>query len=122
MNLGRFQQGDWVGLFAELSGSPSDCPEANVYDCSATSSPITSIKLPFVGLNQFCARVLVDERFEPGKRYVVVVAGRLMWFDVVPGGDPDGAVISQTTAERPEGTSIVALLDSGKVKAYRNPR
>lgn len=44
------------------------------------------------------------------------------FFEVMPGGHADGAVIAMHWFESPAGSAIVYQTDSGKVKHGRNPR
>jgi hypothetical protein len=46
----------------------------------------------------------------------------LAYLEVIPGGDPNGAVISMFAYDRPESNYVLAQLGSGKLVQGRSPR
>lgn len=136
MNSGRFQLGQEIPIFVhcqntEIEKVPSSAPVATIYDADGTK--VTTLSLPPVdrgvidGL--FVGRLLLDDRFDLGHYNVAInfVAAAVKHlavdhFEVVDGGDVDGAVVSMTFYQRPHANFLVQRLSSGQRLIGRNPR
>ena len=132
--LGQYQQGQTVPLMLRAVGyggqiiTPSDAPVATIYDDSgATQSFVlpasdranSIFSLPvFLGLTFPLGRYRVCYRYSAGAD----VKARADYFEVIPGGDPGGAVISVFAYDRPEAGYVLAQLGSGMLVQGRNPR
>lgn len=134
--LGRYQVGQevplilWVRNQDRTPSFPDDVPLARVVDSSG--SHIASVKMPVVDrytvTGLFQAYLPLSTEYAVGKytvEYQYRVSGYsgllLATFEVVPGGDVGGSVISLYTVERPEARYVVAQLDTGRLVAGRNP-
>ena len=137
MYRGRYQLGQEIPLTVLTvngSGTPTAPTEAPFYEVHNTSGKVKSGKfMPvldrFGVTGLFQANVRLDTDFSPG-RYTVVyrwLAGSFQGveyssFEVVAGGDADGAVIAAFWYERPHADFLVQQLDSGKLVRGKNPR
>ena len=151
MNLGRFQQGDWLPIPVvtdNTSGSPAfptDNAAAVVHpylwiiDPTQTHQLLVLAEQPLAAISRFdsnlTGRHLLYQRIGPelpvGLYYVY-----LQWqaasatynrrqvhtFQVVAGGDTKGAYTSLVFYERPHANFLVGQTDGGLLEARRNPQ
>ena len=137
MYLGRYQAGQTVPLVLQAHdgsnapGLPNDCPLAKVWD--ATGTVTFAGKMPILDKYQqqglFYYPLFLDQRFPNLGNYSVV----FYWqtgsyqgidqaeFELVDGGDPDGAVMSMYFFHCPHADFIVEQLEKGKLIQRRNP-
>lgn len=133
MFLGRFKLGQWVHVPYEAKssvGAPSQPALPPIIDFyTAAGVKVASGLVPpldgvgEVGLFSY-AQQLTSE-FAAGHYAAHVTSGtlpvRLWHFQILPGGNVDGAVLSMTFFPRPEAAFVVGKLDSGKRFIARNP-
>lgn len=134
---GRYQIGTHVPLHVlTVNGSnvpsfPTDAPRIEVW--SATAKVVSNKAVPVVDrfgqTGLFGHRLFLDGRFSAGRytvyyRYLVGTYQGVVedTFEVVAGGDGDGAVIALNYYERPHAVFCVFQLDSGRLVKGRNPR
>lgn len=137
MYLGNFTQGREVllPLLAVDDGPtalwPTAAPRVRVYDADGTL--ILAAFLPACDRSRatglFVYRLALDDSFVPGRYHAYfawtssgVVRARAANFDVVAGGDADGAVVSLHHLGRPQGDKTVAKTDGGKRLFLGDPR
>lgn len=136
MNLGRFQLGGFVPVSvscraADRPYAPVAAPTFRVYDDGGLL--VTTGKIPpadvGAALGLFIFNLRLDEDFGVGVHSVAIQftangSPRLavQHFEIVGGGDTDGAVISAYFYERPHARFLVEKLDSGQRLLGRNPR
>lgn len=128
MDLGRFRRGDWVPLSFTVQQLPDSIPVAVILDINSVQ--VDAKMMPAVtpdGLT-FLLPYQIGLLYEVGNfnvyfSYVLSGTPTLQnaAFEVVPGGDSGGAVISLYSIDRPEVRSIVAQLDSGVLVLGRSP-
>ena len=116
-----------VGYSGQLV-MPDAPPTATIYDDSgnaqvfalpASDQANSIFSLPiFLGLTFGLGRYRVYYRYSSGGD----IKARADFFEVVPGGDPGGAVISLFAYDRPEAGYVLAQLGSGMLVQGRNPR
>lgn len=132
--LGQYQQGQTATLMLRSVGyrgqlvTPDGPPVASIYDDSGASQTFllpasdqanNIFSLPiFLGLTFPLGRYRVSYRYSSGG----TVSARADFFEVIPGGDPGGAVISVFAYDRPEAGYVLAQLGSGMLVQGRNPR
>lgn len=138
MYLGRFQLGDSIPLsLGTRTGDgvlgpqlPSAAPVAKTYDASGTL--VETIKLPIK--NRYKVTAYFEKRHRLSSSYS---AGRYLivyqWvisattyqaaavFDIIEGGNADGAVIALQGVSRPEAIKVLYETESGKLNVGRNP-
>lgn len=132
-DLGRFQLGDFVPLavltvdHTGFPTMPDAAPVATVADGSGTA--VATLKLALLNVaTQFGLPWFLGVGATLGTytvQYAFTVAGHAGTatdtFEVIPGGDPGGAIISMFAFDRPEATYVVAQLTSGLLVQGRNP-
>jgi hypothetical protein len=127
-DLGRFRRGDWVPLGFHLNQLPDYVPVVVILD--ANNTQVASAMMPSLtpdGLTYFLpyqvGLALSVGNFSVFYHYVISGQStlQLATFEVVPGGDSGGAVISMYSVDRPEVRSLVAQLDSGVLVLGRSP-
>lgn len=128
MDLGRFRRGDWIPLKFTLQQIPDAIPIAVILD--SNSDQIASLLMPAcdAGRLTYSLPVQVSLSYSVGNfsvfyHYILAGTATLQQaaFEVVPGGDSGGSVISLYSIDRPEVRSIVAQLDSGVLVLGRSP-
>jgi hypothetical protein len=132
--LGRFQIGQTVPLAVvpvDSGGFPSppdSAPVATVQDPSNTTVGILKMALggdpEHFAIGFFLRGGLALGTYQVTYAYRVNGAslGETGSFDVIPGGDPGGAVIAMVGYDRPEARYVVAQLASGRLVQGKNPR
>lgn len=128
MDLGRFRRGDWVPLSFTVQQIPDAIPVAVILDSNSTQIDIKMMPAVTPDGLTFLLPYQVGLAYETGiftvfYHYVVSGTSTLQnaAFEVVPGGDSGGTVISLYSIDRPEVRSIVAQLDSGVLVLGRSP-
>ena len=137
-DLGRYQLGQEVPLALQcLLGDAPDTPDSHPTfevraDASASWTIYNRIAADEQGITVgfFRQPMMLDARFAAG-RYTV----RFRWqdsganhrtemhsFQVLPGGNADGAIIAMHHAERPQGRFLIMQTDTGLLKRGLNPR
>lgn len=132
--IGQYQQGQTVTLMLRSIGyggqivTPDSPPVATIFSDSGTTQSFllpamdlanSIFALPlFLGLTFPLGRYRVSYRYSSGGS----VSARVDYFEVIPGGDPGGAVISVFAYDRPEAGYVLAQLGSGMLVQGRNPR
>lgn len=136
MNLGRYQLGEEMVIplhvtdGANTPGTPDVLPWAMVYS-AAGAKVISALMAPrdrYRATGLFFYRLQLGSLFALGQ-YSVAVAykvsgvGRLktMKFEVVGGGDANGAVVSMYWMDRPQAKYLVQRTDAGARVFGRNP-
>ena len=132
----RYQLGDVVPLACLTkngSGTPAlpdDSPVARIYSDNA---PVATLSLPIADRYQrpgfFELPLLLDARFAVGRCSVVyqwaiggVKGGDIDYFEVVAGGDQDGAGLALYYFERPTSSFVLLQTDAGRIVRRRNPQ
>ncbi len=139
MEIGRFQLGDFVPLqFQSVDGSdtptwPSSTPTIKTFAADDVTTAVETIRPGArdvqrqTGLFYYPLRLTSSYTTKP---YIVTfnwtISGTtyasIAQFNVIAGGDSDGAVIGAHYVRRPEAPTVVYVVDGGKLKAVRNPR
>jgi hypothetical protein len=131
---GRYQRGDAVPLgVATTAGegvptSPDAAPLATI--AGPDGGVVATVRLPMAGDDtHFGAAWVPGVDVALGNysvTYTYQVAGvpgeSTAAFEVIPGGDPGGAVVAMASVERPLARYIVAQLASGRLVQGTNPR
>lgn len=134
MSLGRFQLGQSVPLSLSVVNSggspvwPDAAPTATITDSG--SHVIAEFKMAMTGASYvFSADEFLGLDYTLGTyslSYQWFVGGSSVSasdsFDVAPGGDAGGRVISMYAYSRPEASYVVGQLSSGNIVQGRNPR
>lgn len=137
MYRGRWQLGQEIPLAVlcvdadETPTNPDAAPFLDVYSTSA--KVIAGRRLPLLDRNGqrafFQLNLRLDSRFAAGVYQVVYhyTIGSYLGqvhdtFEVVAGGDADGASIAAYWYERPHADFLVRQLDSGQLVKGKNPR
>ena len=138
MYLGRTQLGKYITLgvlCVDANGTPvqPDAPPVmKVWNPAGTA--IVNEKLPiverYVQTGWFRKRLFLDSVFAVGQHRVTYTYSvnssyyglQEDGFDILDGGDPDGAVIGLHHLDKPHAGFVVKMLDSGALQASRNPR
>lgn len=134
--LGRYRRGQVVPLQVLCYGPdmtprpPDRAPVAHVYSSAGiVESAELSQADPLGEEGLFLSRLPIGHRYSLGRYSVVYVyvsgdyeGVAVDHFEVIPGGDQNGGVISLHAFDRPESQYVVAQLDSGKLIRGRNPR
>ena len=137
MFRGRYQLGEEIPLgcrtltAADVPTAPDDCPTMTI--STAAGSIALSRKIPIcdrygvTGL--FLDNVQLNTTFAAGAyivNYVWVIGGTVLGdtdtFEIVAGGNADGACIASHFFDRPHADFIVQQVDSGQVVYGRNPK
>lgn len=135
--LGRFQLGASVPLYlrcVNVSNAPSlpdNPPQAKIFSgttvVEARKMPIEDRYVPnctgTFRLPLFLGRLYAAGRYTAVYYYRVSSYYGMVedCFDVVPGGDPRGSVVSAYFLERPEASYVVQALEDGSIIKGRNP-
>ena len=133
---GRYQLGDEAVIGVQCrNGSdapvaPDAAPTVRIYD--ASGNKVAQFDIPpkdearSLGLFEHFIRLSAD--FTEGVYSVVYswsasgyTGGDVDWLEVLPGGDEAGTVISMTYFETANAGHVVQQLDSGRIKAGKNP-
>lgn len=135
--LGRYQIGQELPLCLQctLARAP-DVPSTHpTYEARsdagavAASGRVAADPLPGVA-GVFRGPKFLDDSFDVG-RYTIAYRWKdsggadrveLQVVDIVPGGHPDGAIVSLHPVERPDRTSLVYQTDAGVLARGLNPR
>ncbi len=126
-DLGRFQRGDKVRISVETGSTPDDAPVATIAGPGGFEAVL---QVPIDGSTaRFARRVFLGLDFALGSYLVThqyAISGEPrsheQAFELVPGGDSGGDVISMHTLDRPEGRHVVAQLSGGLLVQGRNPK
>lgn len=132
--LGRYQ----VGQAVPLAVTPLD---GGGFATQPDAAPVATVTAPGGAvLGPFKLAMVADPThfalaFFPGVglplgtyavAYACLVAGQASTiagsFDLIPGGDPGGAVVGLFSYDRPEARFVVAQLASGRLVQGKNPR
>lgn len=133
---GRYQLGDEavIGVLCRNGSgtpvAPDAAPTAKVYN--STGTKVAELSIPpkdiarATGLFEHFVRLGSD--FAAGVYSVVYswsasgyTGGDVDWFEIAPGGDEAGTVISMTYFETANAGHLVQQLDSGRIKTGKNP-
>lgn len=137
MNLGRYQLGTRVPIRLQCldsNGSPVMPDQVPVLKVWANGGTLIVNKLmpvedkeDQVGL--FLYELFLDKNFATGNYHgdTFYVSGALaimtpFWFDVIPGGDAGGQVVSTFFYHRPQADFIVYQTEGGQIRFGSNPR
>jgi hypothetical protein len=134
--LGRYQLGQVVPLMIRTTGyqgrivTPFDYPIATIFDSSA--NVVATVKLPAMdrGNSVFALPLFLSLKFSVGRfRVITTYASNgaytgafLDYFEIIPGGDPNGPLISLFAYDRPEASYVLAQMGSGKLAQGANPQ
>ena len=136
MYIGRYQIGQVVPISVvttDASDNPSDPDDVPIARIYRGSTFVASVRMSV--RDRFSQRAYFDHQlklmggaYQAGYHtviYTYTVSGSTITkqscFQVVPGGDEGGTVISMTTYKRPEAQSVVAQLTSGRLVFGRGP-
>lgn len=137
MWLGRYCQGQWVAIPLDAvdgngeAVAPSAAPTVTVYDgsFSAIASNKTIAPRDRSVNGSFEREFFLGSTYPAGKytARVAYSAGgsaypRLYRFEVVGGGNEDGAFIAQAFYEKPDSPHVVGSQDGGDLVPRRNPK
>lgn len=136
MFRGRPQLGDHVFVSVRCensSGEPANPDEAPVLDVWQAGVKAKSLACPridhagvtglfgywlFLGAGLAAGQCQVVWHCRVGSHYQVEIDT----FEILPGGDTDGAVLSMIELRRPHANFILHQLDSGRLRKGQNPR
>jgi len=137
--LGRYQLGDFVPLLVRTKDEDGiitiptvTSDQAPIAAIWSDSAKVENLRLPVVDLSLglFGGRVQLTSNYAVGQYFAAatwtvggktVVGDAVFTFEVVAGGDSDGAVIAMKEYLRPEAVNLVFEKDGGKVLCGRNP-
>ena len=136
MYIGRYQIGQVVPISvvtADASDNPSDPDDVPIARIYRGSTFVASARMSV--RDRFSQRAYFDHQlrlmggdYQVGQHTVIYtykISGSAIakqsHFQVVPGGDEGGTVISMTTYKRPEAQFVVAQLTSGRLVFGRGP-
>lgn len=136
MFRGRYQLGEELPLLIQCVddvGSPVAPNAAPVAHIWSETALVKSLSIPAMDQQTvtglFGMRLFLGGAFAAGIHQVLYkyTAGSFtnvitQMFQILPGGDPDGAVVSMYGFRLPFATFLVHQLDSGKVQKGKNPR
>jgi hypothetical protein len=141
MYLGRYQQGQEIPLTlqcVDANDAPADpltVPVAKLYLDGATPTLVEAVKLApdlrGVEVGLFRVPHFLGGLYGATGRYLVTVSyvdangvGRVSTrsFHLLPGGSPDGSVISMKYVQRPDSRFLIWQTDGGRMVRGRNPR
>jgi hypothetical protein len=137
MNLGRFELGQELVVpmlctDGDMAAVVPDAPPAiSVYDADGSKvlSALMACRDRFGATGLFLYRAPLGSAFSVGRwsialtwKYSGVGRLRVFQFEIVPGGDQAGAVVSQYFLERPNANYLVQRTDGGTRTFGRNPR
>lgn len=125
----RYQSGDRVRVNFPMASKTDDPPMASVYGPGGNLIGRWPIPMIWLGSQRaYQALFLAEPGAELGTYRVSIaysvggVAGAAHYFfDLVPGGDSGGSIISLYQYDRPEGRFCLGQLSSGRVVQGRNP-
>lgn len=136
MYRGRYRVGDelYLGvLCVNAVGAPAAPTEAPTADIWTAGVRTKAVLLPAVDrpavVGLFAQRLFLGQDFAPG-RYEIHYRYRAAGFpnvvtdtfEIAPGGDAAGSVVSMAGYKRPQATYVVHQLDSGRIRKGKNPR
>lgn len=133
---GRYQLGQEVALTllcTDASGTPTNpvsAPHADIF--RGSTKVLSGLLFPVLDAGSttglFQRNVFLGNLFSTGRHQVVFryLVGSYLGqvtddFEILAGGDPDGAVIAAHWYERPHAGFVVQQKDSGKLIKGRNP-
>lgn len=140
-DLGRYQLGEYVRIPVQTRNAsaaetaPSAAPTYTLY--KANDTPITghdTVTMPpkFLGLltGWFESEIRLSSTFSAGRYNVLIeysisgghTGAEQHSFDVVAGGNANGAYIGLQWYPRPHAKFLVGLLDSNTLEARKNPK
>lgn len=141
MYLGRYQQGQEIPLAVQCvdaDGTPADPLTLPVAKLHLDGNPPALVEvvqlaadLRGVDVGVFRLPHFLGGLYGTAGRYLVTVSyvdaggvGRVRTdsFTLLPGGSPDGAVISMKYVERPDSRYLIWQTDGGRMVRGRNPR
>jgi len=138
MYLGRYFLGQVVNVFVwtvDSNGTPT-LPENPPYiDFRSDSALVQQVQMPiqdrYVVTGFFVYPLRLGSSYSAGRYtathfYRVTGANNFHglgvdYFEVVAGGDSDGAIVTQAYWQRPEATYLIQQTESGNVNLKRNP-
>lgn len=139
--LGRVQQGQELSLFlqcVDAGGTPADPaagPRASIYRDAAPPVFVETVELAAdlrgVQAGVFRRALFLGGLYGTAGRHLVVLKYTdpngaahhdCATFVLLPGGSPDGAVISMRYVERPDASYLIWQTDAGRLVRGRNPR
>lgn len=138
--MGRFQLGEFVPItLVSVDGNdapswPTACPTIKTFAHDDLTTAIETLRpmardlLRVTGM--FYYPIRLSSSYTAGKAYLVTKSWAIGGstyvdsdqFRVVAGGDADGGAMGAAVLRRPEAQAVVYTLNSGKLKASRNPR
>jgi hypothetical protein len=137
MYIGRVQLGNNVviAILTKTGGVPAvpdNVPTVRIYAAS-TGTLVYTAKMPvadrYGATGMFLLPIFLNAAFSVGQYYATVgyqIQGTQVLepynFEIVPGGDVRGSVISMTWYDRPQAKFVVMETDSGRLEYGRNPR
>jgi hypothetical protein len=140
-DLGRFQLGDWVpivfrttdssGVLTAPTTTSDHAPIGAVYLGSTTKVEKFKLNIidPVVSPATFTYRIRLSSSYSVGRYSIAILfttgsgayTGRKLFsFEVVGGGNTNGAITSGHSFERPEAYHYVHAVDSGQILEGRN--
>lgn len=135
MSLGRFILGQFVPISVttksgETPFAPTFAPVFRVYDAEGVFVAAGKMPPSDRGVTgEFAFNLRLNDDFDLGNHSVCITymadgSARIavQHFEVVAGGDPAGAVVSQYFYDRPHASFIVTRLDSNARQLLKNPR
>ena len=140
MRWNRYQLGDYLELAVQPTNAsltptvPDDYPTAKIFDSSGTLIDTVTIPVvykPSATEYYFERRWRLDSDYSAGTYMLVYqyetgaganVVAQCQTFDIVAGGNSDGAVIGQYFQDVPEAQQVVYQLDGGRMVSRRFPR
>ncbi len=135
--LGRFQQGTELPVVVqcEADGSPAwpaAAPTLTVIGPAGVClDRVMGAGMQGVTAGTFRLSQFLGPAFAAAGLYSLLVRytdaagqGRLLtgWFNLLPGGSPDGAVVAMQQVKRPAGQYLLWQTDSGRLVRGLNPR
>jgi len=135
MYLGRFFTGEILPLVfqcADANGTPTVPSNAPYIDLRGSGGQITQVQMPVLDkpntTGLFMYPLLLNSSFTTGRYSATYFANaggypnlEVDAFEVVAGGDSEGAVITQAFWSRPEASYLVQQTEAGSVLLKRGP-
>lgn len=134
--LGRYQLGQVLTLMTWTTGyqgrivTPLDYPTATIFDDNGDVVGVFSLPALDKGNSVFALPIFLNLKFSVGRFRVITsysasgaYTGALLdYFEVIPGGDPNGPLISLCSYDRPEAGYVLAQMGSGKLAQGATPQ
>lgn len=139
--LGRYQQGVELPMVLQctdvndVANDPLDVPHVTIYRDGAPPTLKSSYRMAAdlrgVATGLFRLPLFLDTLYSATGRHLVifkwtdsngVAHHKPASFHLLPGGHPDGAVISMYYILRPDASYLIHQNDSGRIIRGRNPR